>query len=61
MLNMTEDDVLLLQKTIYGLKQSARRWHEDLVGEMQNCGFVQSKNDKSAYSPDRMVQMVLKQ
>jgi hypothetical protein len=34
-----------LRKTLYGLKQSARRWNEKLTTDLISIGFVQSEED----------------
>jgi hypothetical protein len=49
MLNMKDDEVMELQKTLYGLKQSAYRWHHDFTAEMSRLGFTQSDEDKCLF------------
>jgi hypothetical protein len=36
---------LLLQKTIYGLVQSARKFYEELINVLKVIGFEESKSD----------------
>ena len=45
MLNMADDEVWELRKTLYGLKQSAYRWHQDFTKEMIRLGFEQCFED----------------
>ena len=45
MLNMADDEVWELQNTLYGLKQSAFRWHPDFTAEMVRLGFTQCFED----------------
>ena len=45
LLNMREDEVWELQKTLYGLKQSANRWHADFTKEMIRLGFKRCPED----------------
>jgi len=40
-----KDDILLLNKTIYGLVQSARQWYKKLVEILEKLGFQQSLAD----------------
>ena len=44
-----EHCVCHLRKTIYGLRQSARRWNSKLDDELIAFGFVQSHSDPSMY------------
>jgi hypothetical protein len=44
-LEHTSDEVLLLLKTIYGLRQSAMQFAKKLASVLKNIGFVQSKAD----------------
>jgi hypothetical protein len=45
LLNMAENEVWELQKTLYGLKQSAHRWHQDFTAEMIRLGFTACPDD----------------
>jgi hypothetical protein len=42
-------NVLLLKKSIYGLKQSGRNWNKKLVNVMSLLGFVQCKSDPCVF------------
>lgn len=44
-----EDHVLLLKKSLYGLKQAGRKWHEKLAEILLEIGLVQSNYDPSVY------------
>lgn len=48
-----EDLVCFLKKSIYGLKQSARVWHQALHNVLIGAGLVQSANDHGLYSMTR--------
>jgi len=41
--------VCKLRKTLYGLKQSGRRWYQKLVGIMEKLGFVRSEVDQGVF------------
>lgn len=47
----SEDDgkVLLLQKAIYGLKQSPREWYSALVEHLENCEWTMSEFDPCVF------------
>lgn len=45
-----ENSVLKLQKSLYGLKQSARKWNEKFHKTLIDIGFKQSKADSCLYS-----------
>jgi hypothetical protein len=49
MLGMNEDEVWELRKTLYGLKQSAFRWHQDFAAEMLRLGFKVCPDDKCLF------------
>ena len=40
-----EDHVCKLKRSIYGLKQSARCWNEELDKKLKDMGFTQYKSD----------------
>lgn len=46
----TDDKVLRLKKSLYGLKQAARVWNETVHGALIKCGCVQSSFDQCLYS-----------
>jgi hypothetical protein len=46
---LSNDKVLKLNKSLYGLKQAARVWNQTLNKAMTNEGFLQSKNDECLY------------
>jgi histone deacetylase 1/2 len=41
--------VCLLQKSLYGLKQSPRAWYSKLSSKLQSLGFVPSQEDTSLF------------
>jgi hypothetical protein len=41
--------VCLLNKSLYGLKQSPRAWHSRFTGHITSLGFVESKADSSLF------------
>jgi hypothetical protein len=43
------DEVWVLEKTIYGLKQSAHEWNEEVDGGMKKLGFTQTTEDPTLY------------
>lgn len=43
------NQVCLLQKSLYGLKQASRQWYSTLVQALQALGFVQSSADHTLY------------
>ena len=45
----SKNDVCLLNKTLYGLKQSPREWNNVLDGYLKENGFTQSKSDTCIY------------
>lgn len=45
----SKNDVCLLNKTQYGLKQSPREWNNVLDGYLKGKGFTQSKSDTCIY------------
>lgn len=45
-----ENDVLKLNKSLYGLKQSAKCWNDKVNTILLNLGFVRSDNDFCLYS-----------
>lgn len=45
-----EDQVCLLKKSIYGLKQSARVWNQTIHETLTNAGVTRSINDKCFYT-----------
>lgn len=40
--------MLLLNKSLYGLKQSPRQWNKNFDDHMLNIGFTRSKHDNCA-------------
>ena len=47
------DDVCLLTRSLYGLRQAPRAWFERFVGHVTSLGFVQSKADSSLFVYNR--------
>jgi len=43
------DDVCLLSRSLYGLRQEPRAWFERFIGHVTSLGFVQSKADSSLF------------
>ena len=43
------NNVCLPKKSLYGLKQALKQWHEKLMLELKHLGFIQSKNDYSLF------------
>ena len=39
------DDILMLDKSIYGLVQASRQWHKKMVKILEECGFKKSEVD----------------
>ncbi|XP_060542666.1 uncharacterized protein LOC117676053 [Pantherophis guttatus] len=44
-----EDDVWLLNKSLYGLKQSGKRWYECLTKSLREMGFLPSSADECVF------------
>ena len=47
------DDVCLLTRSLYGLRQAPRAWFERFVSHVTSLGFVQSKADSSLFVYNR--------
>ena len=45
MKNVDPDDILMLDKSIYGLVQASRQWHKKMVKILEECGFKKSEVD----------------
>ena len=43
------DDVCLLSRSLYGLRQAPRAWFDRFVGHVTSLGFIQSKADTSLF------------
>jgi len=43
------NDVCLLKKSLYGLKQSARQWNKKIHGTLETIGFKRLESDQSIY------------
>ncbi|GJR50686.1 ribonuclease H-like domain-containing protein [Tanacetum coccineum] len=48
--DVNDKKVCKLQKSLYGLKQTPRKWHQKLTSVLKVFGFEQSKNDFSLYT-----------
>ncbi|GJQ92447.1 putative RNA-directed DNA polymerase [Tanacetum coccineum] len=48
--DVNDKKVCKLQKSLYGLKQTPRKWREKLTSVLKVFGFEQSKNDFSLYT-----------
>lgn len=47
--NGNPNEVIRLQKTIYGLKQSSRKWYEKLTGDLAKLGIHPLASDHAVY------------
>ena len=45
----SEDCVLKLNKTLYGLQQPPLEWLDDLKSHLEQCGFVPSKSGQCLF------------
>ena len=48
-LGLRQDQVLLLQRSIYGLKQSGRVWYNNIYSELRKLGFTRTESDWSVF------------
>jgi hypothetical protein len=54
-----DNDLCLLKKTLYGLKQSSREWYAELAGALEALGFWRSSYDASLFvHPEGMVVLI---
>ena len=51
-LNLHPGQVLLLQRSIYGLKQSGRVWYNDIYSKLQELGFTRTESDWSVFTTE---------
>ena len=49
MFDIPEGHVLKLHRTLYGLKQSSRKWNDEIDGTLKKLGFRPSDADDCAY------------
>jgi hypothetical protein len=42
-------EVILLRRSIYGLKQGARRWYKTVIQALKEMGFARSKSDECVF------------
>jgi len=46
------EEVWLLHKVLYGLKQASREWYLKLKGQLERLGFKRSEADHSVFTKD---------